>query len=59
MTVDELKRYLHMFDSKTESRDEQIRPLRKQRCKLLEDIHYKQQILDEPDYMIRETKNNA
>ena len=59
MDPNSLKSYLHMLDGKTESREEQVRILRKQRCKLLEEIHDKQQILDELDYMIRETKNNA
>ncbi len=58
MDRDSLKGYLRLLDGKTESRDEQIRILRKQRCKLLEEIHYKQQILDELDYMILETKKN-
>lgn len=56
---DSLKNYLRMLNGKTESRKEQLRMLRKQRCKLLNEIHDKQQILDKPDYLIRETKNNA
>lgn len=59
MDMNDLKSYLHLLDEKTESRDEQIRRLRKQRCTLLEEIHYKQQILDELDYMIREVKNGG
>lgn len=59
MTTDRLKSYLRLLDKKTESRDEQIRILRKQRCCLLEEIHYKQQILDELDYMIREVMSGG
>ncbi len=59
MDQDNLKTYLHLLDGKTESRDEQILILRKHRCKLLEEIHDKQQILDKLDYMIRETKETT
>ncbi len=57
MNMDILKRYLKLLDDKTGNKEEQIRILRKQRCKLLDDIHDKQQTLDEIDFMIRETKN--
>ncbi len=57
MNMDILKRYLKLLDGKTGNKEEQIRILRKQRCKLLDDIHDKQQTLDEIDFMIRETKN--
>ena len=53
-----LKRYLKLLDDKTGSKEEQLRILRKQRYKLLDDIHDKQQTLDELDYMIREAKKN-
>lgn len=59
MEMKELKAYLHLLDEKTENREEQIRMLRKRRCSLLEEIHIKQQILDKPDYMIRETKKDS
>lgn len=56
MNIESLKRYLRLLDAKTESKEEQIRILRTQRYQLLDDIHDKQQALDELDYMIRETK---
>ncbi|MCM1578161.1 MAG: MerR family transcriptional regulator [Ruminococcus sp.] len=40
-------------------KEEKIRLLRKQRCRLLEEIHGKQQSLDELDYMIREIKKET
>lgn len=58
MNMEILKRYLKLLDDKTGSKEEQIRILRKQRYKLLDDIHDKQQTLDELDYMIRETKKS-
>lgn len=51
MTADEVKAY------RSADKDGQLRILRKQRCKLLEEIHCKQQVLDELDYMIGEAKN--
>ncbi|MDE6724467.1 MAG: MerR family transcriptional regulator [Ruminiclostridium sp.] len=56
MCMEELKKYLGLIDGKPESKDEQIRILKKQRCRLLEEIHEKQQSLDELDYMISEAK---
>lgn len=56
MGMDIIKKYLRLLNDKTGSKQEQIRILRKQRYQLLDDIHYKQQALDELDYMIRETK---
>lgn len=58
MDMEVLKKYLRLLDDKTGSKEEQVRILRKQRCRLLEDIHDKQQALDELDYMIIETKNH-
>ena len=57
MNMEVLKNYLRLLKDKTTSKEEQIRILRKQRYQLLDDIHDKQQTLDELDYMIRETKN--
>ena len=54
--MEALKRYLRLLDDKTVSKEEQIRILRKQRYRLLDEIHNKQQILDELDYMIMEIK---
>lgn len=56
METEEIKRYLRLQNDKGSSREEQIRILRKQRCKLLDNIHDKQQVLDELDYMISEAK---
>lgn len=56
MNMDVLKKYLRLLSDKTASKEEQIQILRKQRYQLLDDIHDKQQTLDELDYMIRETK---
>lgn len=56
MDMQALKRYLRLLDDKTGSKEEQIRILRRQRCQLLDDIHDKQQTLDELDYMIQEAK---
>lgn len=47
----DLKKYL-----RGEDKEEQIRILRKQRCELLDNIHDKQQVLDEIDYLIREMR---
>lgn len=54
MDVNILRRYLQLLHRKIESKDEQIRILKKQRYQLLEEIHCKQQSLDELDYMIDE-----
>ena len=39
MDMEGMKSYLRLLDGKAESREEQIRRLRKQRCILLEEIH--------------------
>lgn len=57
MDMASLKKYLRLLNDHTESKAKQIRILRKQRYQLLDDIHDKQQALDELDYIIRETKN--
>lgn len=59
MDIDIIKKYLRLLDDEnqsSESKEEQIRILRKQRCRLLDAIHDKQQALDELDYMIAKTK---
>lgn len=56
MDVNMLRKYLQLLRKKVGSKDEQIRILRKQRCELLDEIHCKQQSLDELDYMIDEIK---
>lgn len=58
MDMSVIKKYLHLLENKDGSKEEQIRLLRKQRYQLLDEIHVKQQALDELDYMIRETKKS-
>ncbi|MEY8536281.1 MerR family transcriptional regulator [Blautia pseudococcoides] len=59
LNMDTLKTYLNLIGNKTSSKEEQIKILRKQRFKLLDDIHEKQQSLDELDFMIDEIKKGA
>ncbi len=59
LNIDVLKKYLSLLENKTGSKEEQIKILRKRRFKLLEDIHEKQQSLDELDYMIDEIKRRG
>lgn len=51
-----LKKYLRLLDSEYSDKEQQVKILRKQRCILLNDIHDKQQSLDELDYMINEIR---
>lgn len=55
-----LKKYLKLADMQAENHaanlQEQLRILRKQRYQLLEEIHHKQQSLDEIDFMIHNIK---
>lgn len=50
MTADEVKSY------RAADKSVQLRILRKRRCILLDEIHGKQQLLDEVDYLIEEKK---
>lgn len=59
LNIDTLKTYLSLLEKKAGSKEEQIKILRKQRFKLLDDIHEKQQSLDALDYMIGEIKKGA
>lgn len=59
LNIDMLKTYLNLLANQTDSKEEQIKILRKQRFKLLDDIHEKQQSLDELDYMIDEIKKGG
>ena len=54
-----IKQYLLLVNDNAERKEEKIRLLRKQRCRLLEEIHGKQQSLDELDYMIDEIRKEA
>lgn len=56
MDVNVLRKYLQLLRKKVGSKDEQIRILRKQRYEVLDEIHCKQQSLDELDYMIDEIR---
>lgn len=53
MTLGEIERLLK---EKEKTREEQIRIIRKERGRLLEEIHGKQQQLDRLDYMLYEMK---
>jgi len=54
MTLGEIEKL--QKDEKT--KEEQIRIIRKERGRLLEEIHGKQQLLDRLDYMLHEMKSN-
>lgn len=56
MDMEALKKYLHLLDDKVGNKEERIRILRMQRYRLLDEIHDKQQTLDELDYMIMKIK---
>lgn len=53
-----LKKYFTLCNENKEDRKEKIRLLRKQRFQLLDEIHDKQQSLDEIDYMIERIRKN-
>lgn len=53
MTFEEIEKLLNEKEKTTE---EQIRIIRKERSRLLEEIHGKQQLLDRLDYMLYEMK---
>lgn len=50
--IDSLKKYFSLTVHNEADKKEKIRLLRKQRCRLLDEIHDRQQSLDELDYMI-------
>lgn len=54
MTIEEIEDQI-----REKSREEQIRCLRKIRCQLLEQIHRKQQLLDQVDYLLYEMKKGG
>ena len=54
-----IRQYLLLMNDKSDRKEEKIRILRKQRCKLLEEIHGKQQAIDELDYMINEIRKDV
>lgn len=57
-TPEETKKYLLLTENMGTD-EEQIRMLKKQRRSLLDDIHKKQQLLDNLDYMIWNKKNKT
>lgn len=55
MTLEEVTRQVKCGKTK----EDQIRILRKSRLQLLDEIHSKQQLLDQLDYMIHEIKKDS
>lgn len=56
MTLEEVTRQVKKCGK---TKEDQIRILRKSRLQLLDEIHSKQQLLDQLDYMIHEIKKNS
>lgn len=56
MTLEEVTRQVKKSGK---TKDDQIRILRKNRLQLLDEIHSKQQLLDQLDYMIHEIKKDS
>lgn len=56
MGIEEIKEFMKLFYNDGSDTKGQIQILRKQRFLLLDEIHKKQQLLDELDYMIGELK---
>lgn len=56
MTIEDVKTRIQ---EQAQTKKEQIRSLRKIRCQLLEEIHCKQQLLDQVDYLIYELKKGG
>ena len=57
MDMETLKRLAHLMESRMDTTAEQVKLLRKCRYQLLEEIHGKQQDLDQLDYIIHEMKH--
>lgn len=55
MTLEEITKQIR---GNGKTKEEQIRILRKRRAQLLDEIHGKQQLLDQLDYMIHEIKKD-
>lgn len=53
MTLEEVTKQI---SGKEKTKEEQIKILRRKRMQLLDEIHCKQQLLDQLDYMIYEIK---
>lgn len=56
MDMDSLKCFIQLEDNQKDTAEEQVKLLRKCRCRLLEEIHGKQQSLDQLDYLIYEIR---
>lgn len=56
MTLEEVTRQVKRCGK---TKEDQIRILRKSRLQLLDEIHSKQQLLDQLDYMIHEIKKDS
>lgn len=54
--MDSLRKYFSLSVHNSADKEEKIRLLRKQRCRLLDEIHGKQQSLDELDYLIEKIR---
>lgn len=55
MTLEEV---LMQMEKHGDTKEEQLRIIRKSRAELLEEIHSKQQLLDRLDYMIHEIRKD-
>lgn len=53
MTLEEVTKQLEKY---ADTKEEQIGIIRKSRAELLDEIHSKQQLLDQLDYMIHEVR---
>lgn len=56
--MDSIKDITDTMENSNLTYDEKIRFLKVHRCKLLDEIHKKQQILDQIDYLIVQTKGD-
>ena len=56
MDIETLKRLIHLMENKMDTTSQQVKLLRKFRYQLLEEIHGKQQCLDQLDYFIHENQ---
>lgn len=59
MDMEQIKAFMKLFYENKRDKSGQIQILRKQRFLLLDEIHKKQQSLDELDYMIGELKKGG
>ena len=57
MDIETLRRLITLMENKVDTTSEQVKILRKCRYQLLEEIHGKQQCLDQLDFFIHEIQN--